>query len=161
MSFFRYSYNDPSAAAVSVRAYLENRDGIEKSWSDERARYMAEPQIAPWFNGRERGFIVSLKAPSHDGKQINIAFFEARSSDCIVAWMWFQTKYTNPLNIDSAELEDAGGEPLYHEERMRYDQSYQMADWIYDRLEEHWENETLEARTIEGEAVPPMKVIEG
>lgn len=133
--------NNADAQSNAVRAYLTEYSGVECSWSDEHKRYMAEPSINPWFNGRECGYVVTMRSADYS-RQINIAFFEHRNSDNICAIVWEQVT-TNPPTIDTA---DFGGK-IY---RDKYDVSLslghgkaaEMASFIMDRLEEFWK-ETL------------------
>lgn len=138
MGLFSRSYMEPSAQAKAVRAYLELYDGVEPSWSEAQHEY--EPvHIAQWHNGRERGFVVMFRNKRQE--QLNVAFFEHRNSDNICALAWEQWTL-NPPTIESA---DFGGK-VYKD---KYDVSYsvsvgeakKMADWIMDRLCEHWAKE--------------------
>lgn len=124
-------------AARAVRAYLEAIRGLDGSFrhgGNNVFEYEAQPTIAEWHNGRERGYVISLV---RDHRQLNIAFFQHRGSDSICAVEWDQSTL-NPPTIDIAEFGD-----IY---KSAGDVSFEvgpyaargMAEWIYDRLERFW-----------------------
>lgn len=88
----------PNWQADAVLAYVRHfiGDGIEASWNN--SNYDAEPIIAPWYNGRERSYVISMKSKNWKD-QINIAFFEYRNSEeiCILE---FRASTINPPTIN-------------------------------------------------------------
>lgn len=140
MALLSNNVNRPHAQARAVLAYLSAFDGVEASWSNELKRYEARVDCAEWHNGRERGYVLSMRAPQYTGTQLNIAFFEHRNSDSICALKWVQ-QTLNPPTIDTADF----GGTVYND---KYDVSHEepvgcagaMADWIFDQLEQHWRN---------------------
>ena len=132
MSMLKH-YISPHAKAV--KAYLESYDGIEPSWDSERKDYRADVYIAEWWNCREKGYVITLRNSA--GKQINIAFFEHRNNDCICAVKWIQDTL-NPPTIDNAEFGDAYSDKWDVSHSFKYNQAYNMAEWIYKQLEDHW-----------------------
>ncbi len=66
--------------------------------------------VARWENCREQGYVLSIF--NNEGlsrKQLNIAFYESRNSDTIVAVAWEQCTLNSP-NIDiSASIIDQNG----------------------------------------------------
>jgi hypothetical protein len=131
---FSNNYQDPSAQAKAVLAYLDRYDGVEPSYNKDM--HMYEPcSIAEWHNGRERGYVVMFRNAKRD--QLNIAFFEHRNSDEICAISWVQNTL-NPPTMETAKFGD-----VY---KNKYDVSHsvgvggamEMADWIYDQLCAHW-----------------------
>jgi hypothetical protein len=134
--FNRINNCDPQANAV--RAYLTGFDGVEESWSNENKRYMAEPVVNPWFNGRECGYVITMRSQSHD-RQINIAFFTHRNSDNICAIVWEQITM-NPPTIATA---DFGGK-IYKDKwdvslSLGHGKADEMASFIMDELSKFWE----------------------
>ena len=131
---FQNNYHKPCAQSNAVRAYLEQYDGVEPSWSDERKRYQ-DVLISEWHNGRELGWVVMFR--NAENAQLNIAFYEHRNSDEICAIKWVQNTM-NPPTIETAKFGDVCKD--------KYDVSYftscgqakDMAEWIYDQLCEHW-----------------------
>ena len=140
MTLLSHNINDPNYQAVAVRAYLDGRDGVEASWCDEEKRYRARVDCAEWQNCRERGFVISLIAPEYRGKQLNIAFFEHRNSDDICAVEWVQNTHINPPNINTAKFDGAYESKWDVSHSVPYGHAGQMADWIIERLEEHWKS---------------------
>lgn len=137
-------FQNPDGAepqAQAVLAYIRMRgSGIESSWNPATHRYDAEPFIGRWYNGREDGYVISLRLPGVDTRQINIAFFEHRNSDRICALIFYAiTKYREPPTIESI--------PLSHRwlnDKYAVDLSFGvgdaigMANAICERLEQEW-----------------------
>lgn len=140
MGLFDQNQHEPNAAAKAVRAYLAARDGIEASWSDAEKRYLARPSIAEWYNGRERGYVVSMCAPDF-GDQLNIAFFEHRSSDAIQAIVWEQNTYMNPPCLATMNHESFKENGLVTQS-FGPDEALEVADWIIRRLNTFWAQKT-------------------
>lgn len=126
---------DLSKAAL---AYLQWQigDGIEESWSNEFSRYLAEPRIARWENCREQGYVIVLRS-YHYKKQLNIIFFEHRNSDNICAVEWEQLTINTPT-IETAEFGNIYKDKYDVSHRVSYNQAYEMAEWIYNRLVDFW-----------------------
>lgn len=134
-NLFRQNEDGACAQAKAVRAYLAASDGIEESWSGEYQRHMAEPKISRWENGREQGYVVWMRSARRD-RQINIAFYEHRNSDEIVALKWEQLTMNAP-NIDG--LPEGVFKSKYdvqHSEGVG--KPMEMADWILQELTEFW-----------------------
>lgn len=130
-------FNDTiCAAAKSVLAYLRGTEGIESSWDKEKKEYLAEPTIAEWYNGRERGYVVMLHSIDYK-RRLNIAFFEHRNSDSICAVKWEQTGL-NPPTINDAEFGDIYKDKYDVSHSVNYSESTKMADWIMKQLNEWW-----------------------
>lgn len=126
--------------AHGVLACLRRFDGLECSWSKETSRYLARPEVNPWFNGRERGYVVTLRSDDYS-RQLHIAFFEHRNSDSICAVMFEAAGLINPPTIN-----DIPKSHPYYESKWEYDFSVsvgkfiEMSDWIIDKLEDFWED---------------------
>lgn len=123
--------------AQGVLATLRQFEGLEASWDSEKMRYLAEPEVHPWFNGRERGYVITLRSSDYHRK-FHIAFFEHRNSDNICA-VAFEQHGINPPTIN-----DIPKDHPYMESKYNYDFSVscgefiKMSDWIIDKLEEFW-----------------------
>ena len=135
------NYNDDGAnkQAQGVLAILQYimGSGIEDSWDKKWKRYRADVWLARWENCREQGYVVSLSAENMN--TLHIAWFEHRNSDSIHAIKWHQKCLINSPTIDTADF----GDECYSN---KYDTSFDvhphevatMAEWIRDRLLEHW-----------------------
>lgn len=120
-----------SPQARAVLAYLSRHENISGSWSKDLFRYIAEPTVARWHNGHEQGYVVSMRSGSGD-RQINVAFFENRSSN-IFAMLWEElTVSGNPPELSSKEHRHE----IAHYEG--FGKARDMADWIYGRLAAFW-----------------------
>lgn len=135
-NLFQNNPDGADAQARAVRAYLSMYDGIEESWCSEWKRYEAEPQIDRWHNGREQGYVVTMRTAKLN-RQINIAFFEHRNSDNICAIKWEQATL-NPPTIDSAKFGDVYKDKYDVSHSVSYGQVTDMAEWIYEQLVDFW-----------------------
>jgi hypothetical protein len=134
------NYNNDGAnhQARAVLAMLQGFDCIvESSWNDELKKYDAEPKVARWENCREQGYVVSLRTKDYK-KQLNIAFFEHRNSDCICAVMWEQVTLNSPT-IDNAEFGDVYKNKSDVSHEVRWGEIKKMSDWIVKELIKFWE----------------------
>lgn len=125
----------PSGAAIAVLALIRERgDGIENSWDKREERYTAEPVVHLWKNYRERGYVISLRRGPH---QINIAFFEHRSSDSIDV-LEFLGDIDGDVEfnkgIDEEVLEKAWDDMFQFD----WGAHGHCATYILERLEEWW-----------------------
>jgi hypothetical protein len=145
-NLFNYMDDGAKAQAKGVLAYLQQPDGIEKSYCDEEKRYLAEPKISRWENCREQGYVIYMRSRNMD-KQINIAFFEHRNSDEICAIKWEQLS-TNAITIDTMKTKDVYNTKWDISHSVPYGQVSEMADWIYKELETFWMS-TLESKKKE------------
>lgn len=120
-------------------------DGIEESWDKKYHRYGAEPKIDRWHNCREQGYIVSLHTYGDD--QLNIAFFQHRSSDSIYAVKWMQWE-TNPITIDNAEFTETydGYNASFV---VKQGEILKMAEWVHNELVEYYKTTKDYARVQE------------
>ena len=121
--------------AQAVLAYLRQGDGIEDSWSKEYKEYQADPQVNRWHNGREQGYVVSMRSEGYV-KQINIAFFEHRNSDSICVLV-FEAMTINPPTLDNIP------EGVYKDKydltkSFSYGQALEASDWIREQLVLFW-----------------------
>lgn len=129
------------AAALAVQAYIDSHDGVESSWNSEKRCYEAEPRVAPWYNGRERGIVIYMN--SHNYKdQINIAVYEHRNSDNICALMWRQNTFLNPPSL--AILPDHVFKDKWDVTKVwDYTGASEAASWVVEQLNQFWkETET-------------------
>lgn len=143
INLFNYDDDGANYQAQAVLAYLRSIDGLENSWDDDEGRYMAEPKVARWENGREQGYVVSLYNP-HYNNQLNIAFFEHRNSDRIHAVAWLQNTLNRFGEIIAPTITTADFGDVYKD---KYDTSHsvdcgeasEMAEWIIQYMEDFWE----------------------
>jgi hypothetical protein len=124
------------AAALAVQAYIESYDGVESSWNNERHRYDAEPRVAPWYNGRERGIVIYMTGARHRN-QINIAIYEHRNSDSICALMWRQDTFLNPPSLATLP-EDVFKDKWDVTGTWGPDEAVTVARWAVDCLDNFW-----------------------
>lgn len=73
----------------------------EKTSSEKYTKLLRDFDVrtAPFFNGRERGFVISVKHVVNkpgDNLQSNVFFAESRSSDDVVVYSWVDHSRVNP-----------------------------------------------------------------
>jgi len=122
--------------ATAVLAYFQWNDGLEESWSHSERRYLAEFDLAPWDNGREKGYVLSLGA-GH--KRRNIAFFENRTSDDIIAWAW--TDDRAGCHLPTWREVAAEGPDITYETDVHG--AYKMAELIMQDFTDFWLANTI------------------
>ena len=114
------------------------------------ARQLAKTKIAvpgyiqmrtsPWYNGREKGVVISVGHFTGDGGVLHIAFFEHRNSDEIHACKWIDKWDVNPPNTD-----DGDSLKLAYPSNSKNDTAFfvehgeinEMAEWIKEQVEIH------------------------
>jgi hypothetical protein len=112
----------------------------------ENGRYMgADFNTKPWYNGRERGVVVSMSI--NFAKTLHIAFFEHRNSDTICALKWETDRpyFNHPLEDPNIFDIAYGGK-----EKTKWDTSFsvspgeagKMAHWIYEQFEKYYQEQT-------------------
>jgi hypothetical protein len=126
---------DPQSAAVL--AYLRGREGVESSYDFDRIVYVAEPEVYEWHNGRENGYVVSLRGPGYS-RQLNVAFFEHRNSDVLCALVFEATTMNPPTLDDLPAAHPYHGNKYAVDHQVSYGHAADMADWIMDQLELFW-----------------------
>lgn len=138
MNIVNYMNDGADYQARAVLCVIQGRlgDGLECSWDDELKRYTAYISIARWANGREQGYVVSLR--KHE-KQINIAFFEHRNSDEICAVKWMQLTINAPT-IDTADFGDIYKDKFDTSFCIGYGEYKKAADWIFDEIESFYKS---------------------
>ena len=123
--------------ARATLMFLQNNANIESSWNKENKCYDADIKLSRWENGREQGYIVSLRSKDFKN-QLNIAFFEHRNSDQIHAVKWEQCSM-NSLNISTAKFGEIYKDKYDTSHSVDYGQALEMSDWIYEQLKEFWD----------------------
>lgn len=137
-------FQNPDGAdeqARAVLAYLSSNQ-IEMSWNRELQRHEAEPEVNRWHNGRERGYVITLRDPLRSG-DLQIAFFEHRNSDEICAVEWRQTVLNPPTISDLLKTDNPYVSDKYAvSHREEVGRAYEMAEWILGRLVAFWSERT-------------------
>lgn len=128
-----------NAQAQAVLAYIRMYVGLENSWSREESRYLAEPEVNRWHNGREQGYVVTLRSSNYK-RNIHIAFYEHRNSDSIHAVKFELSGLINPPTINDIPEDH----PFYNSKwdtnhSVSVGKAMEMADWIYEELNNWWE----------------------
>jgi hypothetical protein len=126
-----------SHQAIAVLAYLDQPDGIEGSWNDERSRYNADLRSFPVYNCRERGYAV---IDTNTG--LTAIFCEHRNTDNIVVSMFKSPSKYGPVSFD--DFIDTL--PASADKWSMWDQSFgwleagQAAQWILEQFENSYKD---------------------
>lgn len=135
MAILFKNHDGMNVQAQAVKAYLSGHDGLEPSWSKEKQKYMVEPEIYPWYNGREKGYVVCVKI-AH--KQLNIAFFEHRNSDAICAIKFEVYTFDPPTPDDIPKTAYKDKWDVSH--TVAVGCAEEMARWIYEEMNNYVKN---------------------
>ena len=121
-----FSRINPQAKAV--RCYLEPL--LEQNLEEILDRL----SIAEWYNGRERGYVLSYNPRVNEPKKKvrNVAWYEHRNSDIIVA-VEFETDWNiNPPTF--ADIPDGTYKDKWDVSySVKHGQAYKMARWIQSK----------------------------
>jgi len=120
MTISQYLNDGANYQAQAVLAFLR------------KGRYNREPYVDRWINGRETGYVCSLRSEDFS-RQLNIAFFEHRNSDQICAVKWEQCTL-NPPTIDTAEFNGVYSSKWDVSNTVSYGNVVEMAEWIIAEL---------------------------
>jgi hypothetical protein len=133
---FNLNHDNAAHSAKAVLAYLGHFEGIGASWVESIGDYLAIPTVSRWENGREQGYVIWMR--SRDlSRQVNIAFFEHRNSDDICAVRWEQVTRNSPT-IETALFGEIYKTKWDVSKKVRHDEAFKLADWIYEELENFW-----------------------
>lgn len=139
MNIQEYMQDGAGYQARAVLMALQGKigDGIEDSWDNIYKCYRADIRIGRWENCREQGYVISLS--NGDMKQLNVIWYEHRNSDSICAVKWLQNTLNTPT-ISTAEFGEVFKDKYDVSISLGHGEYQDMADWIYDEIETHWNN---------------------
>jgi hypothetical protein len=124
-----------------ARAVLQMLSDREPDFAEYAVggRYRVHMETRPWYNGRERGFVLSMNDPSNQSDAIHIVIFEHRSGDHLVALSWTTEHIpSNGVVADDETLEMAYANYPEPDAEFPHGRIGECADWIYERLESHY-----------------------
>lgn len=130
---------EKSIASIVIIAQLfaQLNQKIDFSWDGEAKDYSIKIWYDDWDNGREMGYVVWVVSPSGK-RQLNIAFFEHRSSDNTNVWVY----ETEPSRFgQSPSPKDITDEWYFEAEGIH---SFEFGDWdspvafIWDSIINFW-----------------------
>lgn len=106
-----------------IRAYSSNI--VNKTWDDEHKRYVATVEVGRFENGREQGYVFSVRYLTH---QMNYAIYEHRNSDniCIVK---FENFTINTPDLDMV-IEAMGDNKNNYTKAFTCGQIEECGEWI-------------------------------
>jgi len=127
-----------SPQASAVMEFMKDTEPDFADWDEDLREYKVRIQTRPWYNGRERGFVLSMMDKyGSKNKALNIAVFEHRSSDSLVAWAWLSNGFAyNEIGLDDVEFID--DHPNHATQWVAYGRIDLMSKWIYDTLADYY-----------------------
>ena len=134
---------NPLGVSSQSMAMLGQGDGIENSWNLERKQYACELRAVPFYNCRERGFIVYDGGFAWGGNatsKLAVVFCEHRNCDNIVIGKFkrFDTPPTTSDFLDQLP-EDATKYNMWDKE-FEYGKIVEAADYIVAAFEAEYDN---------------------
>jgi hypothetical protein len=123
--------------SLAVLAILSQYEPSWATYNEAISNYDIEFETKPWYNGRERGILISM---SHDigTKALHFAIFEHRNSDNLCVMMWEkECFYWN--HPDENAIEEA-----YGKSKDKYDVTAsfpcngigECVDWVEKEMED-------------------------
>lgn len=134
---------DPSfeinSQAFAVAAYLDADPEFAEYKNNE---YLVRFVSKPWYNGRERGIVISMCPEISLSKHIlHIAFFEHRNSDqiCCLKWETNKMYWNHPLEDRNIFKKTYLNDDKYDVEiAFAYGEAAKCAKWIYNEFEKFY-----------------------
>lgn len=127
-----------SSQPMAILHFMQN---MEPAFANYKNEFYTDVnfQTLPWYNGRERGIVISMSINYQTN--IHIAFFEHRNSDAIHCLKWItKSPYCNH------PLEDPNIFEVAYKGKTKWDTSKSFlegeigkcADWIYGEFEDFY-----------------------
>lgn len=129
---------------LCVLQYLSNisPDFAERS----NGLSLVEFYTYPWYNGRERGIVISMSSNFLSGKVLNIAIYEHRNSDelCCLKWETDTIYWNHPLeDVNIFDKAYKGKGKFDTDATFPYMSIKECGDWVYTTFKEFYlENHT-------------------
>lgn len=131
-------------AAQAVMILAKGMSNIESSWDPEWKEYQAKIRLSRWENCREQGYVFFLKSKDFK-RQLNIAFFEHRNSDSICAVKWEEVTDNASPNLNNLlNQKEVYKDKWDVSHSVKYNEHYQMAEWIVKQFNDFWEETSVE-----------------
>ena len=130
----KHLIHQPNAQAVAVAAYLDSMEPDFADWDEGLADYLVEVSKAEWHNGREQGYVYSVRKPGSKTEG-HVAFFEHRNCDEIhaVAWMADALPFGKVPTLE--DIPDGVYETKYDSIPIgQWGEAGKAAMWIYEKL---------------------------
>ena len=119
-----------SSSAVAVLALMDHSDGIESSWDDGSKEYKSELIAVPFYNCRERGYIVWDRTSNYA-----VIFCEHRNSDSIVISGFAYSGINPPTFDDFIKTCPQADKWSMWNKSFAYNEHYAAAEWIMEQFE--------------------------
>ena len=124
-----YLQDGASPETRATLMLIQENANIQESWNAKLQQYDAKIKVSRWENGREQGYILSLR--DRQQKQLNIIIFQHRNSGELSATKWEQQSL-NALNIMNAVFDNEINHYVDDGEFI------EMAYWVMKQFKEHW-----------------------
>lgn len=104
-------------------------------WDHKAKKYDLELKTYPWYNGRERGFVLVLQRTVGDKTALHVAFSECRTSDKVFVEVWVDK---TPWNITTYESCDKEVHGEAYDTRRTFISVQEATDYIVKKLGEYY-----------------------
>lgn len=122
-----------NSQALAILYLLSTREPDFAEYHD--TGYAVRIETKPWYNGRERGILISMDAIGEISKILHMAIFEHRNSDDIICLKWeTDSMYDNHPDDGAINAAYKGNSKYYSDASFRYGEIGECANWIYDTL---------------------------
>ena len=123
--------------ALAVLHLLADREPDFAEYGD--GGYNVLLNTRPWYNGRERGILISMDSIGEMSKILHIAIFEHRNSDDICCLKWeTDTMYLNYPDDNAIDRAYKGQNKHYADASFKYGEIGECANYIYDTLADYY-----------------------
>lgn len=126
-----------NSQALAILHLLSNREPDFAEYHD--SGYSIRIETKPWYNGRERGLLISMDSIGEIGKILHIAVFEHRNSDEIICLKWeTDDMYDNHPDNNAIGAAYKGNDKYFSDATFKYGEIEKCANWIYDTLADYY-----------------------
>ena len=128
---------DINPQAMAVGQFLAGMIPDFADYDDVLHRYQVEFETKPWYNGRERGIVITMRPNWPMGPCLHIAFFEHRNTDsiCTLKWETDSGYWNHPLE-DREIFEKAyqSGDKYDVAASFEYGSVGECSQWIFNEF---------------------------
>lgn len=140
-----------NSQALAILHFLSNREPDFAEYGD--TGYHVLLNTKPWYNGRERGILISMDSIGETEKILHIAVFEHRNSDNICCLKWeTNASYLNYPDDNAIDKAYKGQDKHYADASFKYGEIGECANYIYDTLADYYIAHHKYAKPIESGA---------
>ena len=130
-----------NAKAWAVLHLLAEMPPEFAAWDEKLREYRVELKTFPWFNGRERGMVLTLQHNVIPEKALHVAFAECRGGEEIFVEVWEDKA---PFNAPTVGTCDPDTRDEAYRNRELFQHAEEAARYAYDAMAEYYEKGKVE-----------------